>query len=60
MAVTIGTKTIGYVAEHDGSYFAFDLSEELIGEYKTQHEAVRAIPKTMRLRGQAPSGRKAS
>jgi hypothetical protein len=44
MAVTIGTETIGYVAEHDGSYFAFDLNEELLGEYETQRETVRAIP----------------
>jgi hypothetical protein len=60
MAVTIGTEIIGYVAEHDGLYFAFDLNEELVGEYETQREAVRAIPKAVRLRGQAPSGRKAS
>lgn len=53
MAVTIGTTTIGYVAEHDGSFFAFDLNQELIGEYETQREAMRAIPR-------ATSGRKAS
>ena len=45
--MTIGTTTIGYVAEHDGSFFAFDLNQELIGEYETQREAMRAIPKTV-------------
>ena len=60
MAVTIGTATIGYVAEHDGSFFAFDPNQELIGEYETRREAMRAIPKTVQLRGRAPLGRKAS
>jgi hypothetical protein len=53
MAVTIDTQTIGYVAEHNGSFFCFDLNEELIGEYETRREAVRAI-------SVAPLGRKAS
>ncbi len=44
LAVTDGHNTIGYVIEHDGSYFAYGADQILIGEFKTRREAVRAIP----------------
>ncbi len=44
-AVTDGHETAGYVIEHDGSYFAFDADAVLLGEFETQQQAMRSIPK---------------
>ena len=43
LAVTDGTTTVGAIVPHDGSYFAFDVDDVLVGEYATQREAMRAI-----------------
>jgi hypothetical protein len=43
MAVTIGTETIGFVVHRDGSYFAFDVNEQLVGEYRNQRDAMRSL-----------------
>ena len=44
LAIYDGTIRVGTVVPHDGSYFAFDAVNDLIGEYQTQHQAVRTIP----------------
>ncbi len=44
LAVTDGATTIGFVIPHDGEFFAFDHDQNLLGEFKTQRQAMRAIP----------------
>lgn len=44
LAVADGHVTVGYVVEHDGSFFAYGADQILIGEYSTQRAAMRAIP----------------
>jgi hypothetical protein len=48
LSVTDGAITVGYVVERDGSFFAFDVTGTLVGEYGTRRAAVRSIPRTER------------
>jgi hypothetical protein len=43
--VSDGHETCGYIIPHDGAFFSFDIDGTLLGEFKTQREATRAIPK---------------
>ena len=43
--VSDGTDPVGSIVVIDSSYFAFDLEHILIGEFASQREAMRAIPK---------------
>jgi hypothetical protein len=45
LAVTDGSMFIGSIVTTDGSFFAFDATGVLVGEFATQRQAVRAIPK---------------
>jgi hypothetical protein len=47
LSVSDGHNTVGYVIEQDGSYFSFDVNFVLLGEYRTQRMAMRAIPSTI-------------
>jgi hypothetical protein len=47
-AVTDGVHAIGTIVQRDGSWFAFDTSGELVGEYGSKLEAVRALPNRSR------------
>jgi hypothetical protein len=46
LSITSGHETIGFVVEHDKSFFAFNAEGILLGEYQTQRAAVRSIPPT--------------
>jgi hypothetical protein len=44
LTVTDGTVKVGSIVIWDGSYFSFGADETLLGEFKFQREAMRAIP----------------
>jgi hypothetical protein len=44
MAIYDGQVRAGTIVKHDGSFFAFDSSGALIGEYDLLREAMIAIP----------------
>lgn len=44
LTVTDGQHVAGFIVERDDSHFAFDHAGELIGEFKTRAEAMRALP----------------
>jgi hypothetical protein len=44
LAVTDGGTCIGRIVVRDGSYFAFETDNVLVGEFATQREAMRALP----------------
>jgi hypothetical protein len=44
LAVTDGTETIGVVVEHDHSFFSFDTTGTLVGEFDTLAKATRSLP----------------
>ncbi len=44
LTVTDGHEHVGTVVPCDGSFFAFGTDNVLIGEYRSQAEAMRAIP----------------
>jgi hypothetical protein len=44
LAITDGPDTAGYVVKHDREFFAFGADRQLIGEYRSQAEAMRSIP----------------
>lgn len=44
LSVSDGAIHLGWVVPSDGSFFAFNYRAKLIGEYRTQLEASRAIP----------------
>jgi hypothetical protein len=44
LSITSGHTTIGYLVKDGGSVFAFDTDFVLLGEYRTQREAVRELP----------------
>jgi hypothetical protein len=45
LQVSDGSETVGSIVVIDSSYFSFDVEHVLIGEFRTQREAMRAIPK---------------
>jgi len=45
LSVSDGATTAGYVVEHDGEFFSYDAEFVLLGEFTSQSEAVRAIPR---------------
>jgi hypothetical protein len=44
LTVTDGTFLAGYICVREGGVFAFLPDGSLLGEYRTQQEAVRALP----------------
>lgn len=44
LTVTDGRHVAGTIVERDHSHFAFDAAGELIGEFDTRSEAMRALP----------------
>jgi len=44
LSVCDGTDCVGHLVEHGGKFFAFDLTDKLIGKFATQREAMCAIP----------------
>jgi hypothetical protein len=45
LAVTDGASTAGFLIERDGSFFAFDQDDTLLGECATRTQAACAIPR---------------
>jgi hypothetical protein len=44
LTIADGQDIAGYVVKHDREFFACGPDHELIGEYRSQAEAVRSIP----------------
>ena len=59
LSVSDGAATVGYVVERNGSFFSFDDSGTLLGEFKTQRAAVRSIPPTVASKEGVSKARKA-
>lgn len=55
LSVSDGHQTVGYIIQRDASFFAFDIENVLLGEFKTQRAAVRAIPKRERAGNKRPT-----
>jgi hypothetical protein len=47
LSIADGQTHVGKVLHHDGAYFAFDADDVLVGEYRTQREAARALPRSV-------------
>ncbi len=45
MSVCDGHEHVGTIVPCDGSFFTFGVDDILIGEYSTQSEAMRALPR---------------
>jgi hypothetical protein len=48
LAIYDGQYLVGTIVERDGSHFAFGPDQNLVGEYRTRLEAVRALPRRVR------------
>jgi hypothetical protein len=44
LTITDGADVAGFIAEHDGAFFAYGADHVLIGEYTSRVAASRAIP----------------
>jgi hypothetical protein len=53
LALYEGTTLLGRIVKHDGSVFLFGADGTLIGEYRTQREAMRALPSANSCEGHA-------
>jgi hypothetical protein len=45
LSVTDSGVTVGFLIKSESAFFSFDRDGVLIGEFKTQREAMRALPK---------------
>jgi hypothetical protein len=57
LSISDGHETIGYCIARDGSFFAFDVNFVLLGEFRSQREAVRSIPKLAKTEAKQPKQR---
>ena len=48
VTVNDGLDTVGTVVPNDGSFFAFDNTGTLCGEFRSMTEAMRVLPKRVR------------
>ena len=48
VAIYDGQQIVGTCVKRDDSFFSFGADRILIGEYRTLHEAVRALPQVRR------------